>query len=129
MPETGAARLVVRPRYGGLFKPRSSCLFGLGSVWLFLSFSVSVGYAHMVLCCGVSQLAIWWRHSSAIIPGGAICLVYDGLSFDMISAFARFMFILSWGMCQLAIWWRLSSFDVLERTVKGGLFDSVLWEY
>ena len=38
MPETGAARLVVRPRYGGLFKPRSSRLFGLGLVYFdFLS--------------------------------------------------------------------------------------------
>ena len=38
VPETGATRLVVRPRYGGLFKPRSGCLFGLGSVWLFSVF-------------------------------------------------------------------------------------------
>ena len=30
-------------------------------------------------------------------------------------------------MCQLAIWWRLSSFDVLERTVKGGLFEFVFF--
>ena len=83
MPETGAARLVVRPRYGG-FKPRSCCLFGLGSVWLYLSFSVSVGYTPMVVCCGVGQLAIWWRHLSAIIPGGAIGLINDGLFCDMI---------------------------------------------
>jgi hypothetical protein len=32
----------------------------------------------------VSQLAIWWRHSSATIPGGAIGLVYDKFSCDMI---------------------------------------------
>ena len=38
----------------------------------------------MVVCCGVGQLAIWWRHLSAIIPGGAIGLINDGLFCDMI---------------------------------------------
>ena len=85
MPETGAARLVVRPRDGGLFKPRSSCLFGFRlSLLFFLYFSVSVGYALMVLCCRMSQLAIWWRHSLVIVAGGAIGLVSDGWSCDMI---------------------------------------------
>ena len=36
----------------------------------------------MVVCCGVGQLAIW--SLSAIIPGGAIGLISDGLSCDMI---------------------------------------------
>ena len=73
------------------------------------------------MCCGVGQLAIWWRHSSAIIPGGAIGLINDGLSCDMMRPLPD-MLILLWGMCQLPIWWRLSSFDVLERTVWGSLF-------
>ena len=61
----------------------------------------------------------WWGYLFGLWQ---VFLWYD-------SAFARYMLILSWGMGQLAIWWRLFSFDVFERTVKGSLFDSVLWEY
>ena len=79
LSEEGGTPCQKRARPDWWYAP--SLWIGIGLFWFFI---VSVWYAHMVLCCGVCQLAIWSRYSSVIVPVGAICLVHNKLPCDMI---------------------------------------------
>ena len=88
VPETGATRLVVRPRYGGLFKPRSGCLFGLGSVWLFSVFP-------SLLDMPTEFCAVEWASSPS---GGAIP---QPLSLVVLLVWSMTDYLVIWsGLCQ-----------------------------
>ena len=89
VPETGAASLVVRPWYGRLFKPRSSCLFRLGSVWFFLVFP------------SLLDLLTWFCavELASSPSGGAI---FQPLSLVLLSVWSMMDCLVIWsGLCQI----------------------------
>ena len=77
----------------------------------------------MVLCCGVSQLAIWWRHSSAIIPGFLViwfglCQIYVYLVVGNVPARHLVAPFLIWRFREDSLGWFVSFWRVI-----------FLWEY